>query len=155
VTSPSIRDDLPIAAQQAWARVVAPGASKDDRTAALDAAFDAVDFPQRETAWEPFVLPAALTTPQRALAILTSTVDDLPLAARSLPQQAWCRRRWLGLDPPGPFERPVPFADGGEAGHEVPQALENVERVPEKDAPAAKKGASKKTTKAAPKKTRG
>jgi hypothetical protein len=68
---------------------------------ALNRAFTAVQFPGHE---ELIPLASALTEAQQALALLLSEVS-LSIGDWALPVQAWCRRRWLGVDPPGVLER--------------------------------------------------
>ncbi len=70
----------------------------------LDAVRDAL----RSVDWPSFRSPIpaadALTTPQRALAELLTTMPGSPVHAYAIPSFSWNLRRWLGLDPPGALE---------------------------------------------------
>ncbi len=79
-------------------------------------AFEGVAWPPYG---EPIPLPAALSDDQRALAELVARLVDLPLHRFAIPQTAWARRRWLGIDPSGPVERDVSFVVNG-APHTAP-----------------------------------
>ena len=70
-------------------------------------AIEAVGLP------EDIALPEDLSQPQRALVEIFAYVDGLPEWMGRFPQSSWCRRRWLGIEPGGLLERPVPFRDGG------------------------------------------
>jgi hypothetical protein len=68
----------------------------------VDAAFEAFAWPDSDAA-----IPRSddLTADQRALANLIASVPGVPLYRWAIPQAAWARRRWLGIDPAGAVER--------------------------------------------------
>jgi hypothetical protein len=50
---------------------------------------------------QPIPLAEQLTDAQRAVAEWLCEHPGVPLAQYAIPQEAWCRKRWLGLAPPG------------------------------------------------------
>ena len=81
-------------------------------SAAIEEALRAADLPMRAAAWDPIMLADDLTPAQRAAVEPLASRPGLRMVGRLIPQQAWVRRRWLGLDPAGPWEELVPFVDG-------------------------------------------
>ena len=63
-------------------------------------------------AWPPHTEPlpavSTLTPAQHALATLLLPYPHLGTWAFSMPSDMWARRRWLGIDAPGPLEQPAP-----------------------------------------------
>ena len=101
----------------------------------LVSAFEAASWPSHR---DPVPLPEELTPTQRALAELVASLVELPLHRFAIPQTAWARRRWLGLDPAGPCERLVTFRVGG-SSHTAPlyRALRALRDAKDASAPAA------------------
>jgi hypothetical protein len=81
-----------------------------DADALVVAAFEAARFPPHQQ-----MLPMAeeLDDTQRALAVLVAHRDDVPLHRFAIPQTAWARRRWLGIDSATVTERAVDFEVNG------------------------------------------
>jgi hypothetical protein len=102
---------LPQKARAVVERVMSPNA-KDAELKALTTVFEAVGFPRRTSRLDALPLPAKLTSAQRGLAELLAYRPDLRSTYISrwlLPRQAFVRRRWLGVDPPGAWETLVDF----------------------------------------------
>jgi hypothetical protein len=80
-----------------------PSASRD-ADAHVIAAFEAAGFAGHR---EPVPTPDALSEVQRTLVELVASRPGVALHRFALPQTAWARRRWLGIDPPSALEREV------------------------------------------------
>lgn len=114
----SLSEDVP-AAEPLFAKDAYPGLKVTSNVSAprdldepLRAAFEAAQFPPYA---QTIPLAETLSPPQRALAELVASRADMPLHRFAIPQTAWARRRWLGMDPPSVLERHVDYEVEGQA----------------------------------------
>lgn len=70
-------------------------------------------FPPLNGSWAHVALPSELDSQQVALATQLSDEEVISSAGCGVPAAGACRRRWLGLTPPGPLERIVPVTLAG------------------------------------------
>ncbi len=82
-------------------------------TALVDLGFGETRVKQADGNWlgTPQPVPQAeqLTPAQLAIAQQLARVEGISVADIAIPPSAWCRRRWLGIDPGGVLERTVDF----------------------------------------------
>lgn len=114
----SLSEDVP-AAEPVFEKDAYPGlkvtanvSKPRDLDEPLLAAFEAAKFPEYD---QTIPLAETLSPTHRALAELCASRADFPLHRFAIPQTAWARRRWLGIDPPSVLERPVEYSVEGEA----------------------------------------
>jgi hypothetical protein len=73
-------------------------------------AFEMLGYPERS---RPIPLASELTGAQHALAEIVAGHASIDVSRWAIPQTAWARRRWLGVDPPGVLDRDTAYTVGG------------------------------------------
>ncbi|HVK75655.1 MAG TPA: hypothetical protein VM734_20130 [Kofleriaceae bacterium] len=107
----------------------APAAGDPALQGLLGAAFAEAGWPE-----DGIPTPAELTDAQRALAEVVASAPGLPLHRWAIPQTAWARRRWLGLEPAGVIAREVDYTvDGGARRGPLWRALAALDQAGEED----------------------